>query len=403
MANTGVKGRIVDQNGAGIKDLTIRAVDFDPFFNEDDVLATGKTDADGHFQLSYTADAYSLWKFDRKPDIVVQVFGPSYADPKLFGTRLLHETVEQEDVAEDMLDVGTIKFHRDAIDGWLVTHTTLNPENGTPVALSQGNKIRHLVDGAEMFPAVTDAAMGANTSINLMSLFFAVDPATDKKLENGLISKFKSDFNPAQPPTNCADGIEAILADELKKEAVSKLVNVMVTDIPLSASDTVTEVRKFFENSGVHTAFFTKGFAVLHAKAIVVDGIRAILMGSPLKQFYFSDERHAIHDARHRGSLMHDVNIEVAGPAVAHIDRTFATLWRSTGTDLTHTAPDVIPEHQGDDVASVQVLRTMPGGFGPASNLEEHLPHGETGILEAYERAIVNAERFIYIENQYFT
>ena len=77
MANTGVKGRVVDQNGAGIKDLTIRAVDFDPFFNEDDVLATGKTDADGQFQLSYTADAYSVWKFDRKPDIVVQVFGPS--------------------------------------------------------------------------------------------------------------------------------------------------------------------------------------------------------------------------------------------------------------------------------------------------------------------------------------
>src|SRR3990172_2098429 len=152
MANTGVRGRIVDETNTGIKDLTVRAVDFDPFFSEDDVLKTGKTDADGQFLLTYSVEAYSSWKGDRKPDIVVQVFGPCYADPKLFGNRLLHETVEQEDVAEDMLDVGTIKIHRKAIDGWLVTHTTLNPENGTPVALFQGNEIKHLVDGAAMFP-----------------------------------------------------------------------------------------------------------------------------------------------------------------------------------------------------------------------------------------------------------
>ena len=36
-----------------------------------------------------------------------------------------------------------------------------------------------------------------------------------------------------------------------------------------------------------------------HAKAIVVDGF-AILMGSPLKQYYFSDTSHAIRDARHK-------------------------------------------------------------------------------------------------------
>jgi hypothetical protein len=28
--NIGVKGRIVDETGAGIKDLTVKAVDFDP-------------------------------------------------------------------------------------------------------------------------------------------------------------------------------------------------------------------------------------------------------------------------------------------------------------------------------------------------------------------------------------
>jgi hypothetical protein len=53
MANKGVKGRIVDaETNEGIPDLTVIAVDFDPFFNEDDTLASGKTDTNGDFQLS---------------------------------------------------------------------------------------------------------------------------------------------------------------------------------------------------------------------------------------------------------------------------------------------------------------------------------------------------------------
>ncbi len=400
MPNRGVKGRIIDENGAGLKALTVRAVDFDPFFHEDDVLKTGKTDADGKFELTYSTEDFTFWDPHRNPDIVVQVFGPRYEDPKLFGTRLLHETKEAEDVDDEILDAGLIRIHRDNIDGWLVTHTTLNPETATPVALFQNNEITHLVDGAAMFPAVTDMAMGANTSINLMSLFFDVD--------NHLITKFKNTFNPSNPPsTNCKAEMEATLEEELKKKAKNpggKLVNVMVTDLPLSANDTVTEVREFFKNRGVHTSAFTKGFAVLHAKAIVVDGDKAILMGSPLKQFYFSDERHAIYDARHKGSLNHDVNIQIEGPAVAHIDKTFGTVWRSTGEPLTMITPNDIPAKTGANAASVQVLRTLPGRtFKGTAPLEEDLPHGETGILEAYERAINNAERYIYIENQYFT
>src|SRR5690606_8540496 len=137
-------------------------------------------------------------------------------------------------------------IHRDNIDGWLVTHTTLNPDTAAPVALFRGNKITELVDGAAMFPAVTDAAIAANTSINLMTLFFDVN--------NNLITKFKSTFNPSNPPsTNCKSEMEATLEEEIKKKAAdpgAKLVNVMVTDIPLSADDTVTEVREFFQNTG---------------------------------------------------------------------------------------------------------------------------------------------------------
>ena len=91
MANNSIHGRVIDDQGTGIAGLTVRGIDFDPFFNEDDVLGAVKTDGDGRFTLSYSPDAYRTWKADRNPDLVVQVLGPPHADPALFGTRLLHK------------------------------------------------------------------------------------------------------------------------------------------------------------------------------------------------------------------------------------------------------------------------------------------------------------------------
>jgi len=406
MANLGVKGRVVNavSGTTGIGNLTVKVVDFDPFFNTDDILATGKTQSNGNFSLTYSPEAYSFWKGDRKPDLVVWIMTP--------GGRLLFETEEVEDVSDDILDVGEIRIHPKHIDGWLVTHATLKPENGDAVALFPDNAIEYLIDGGEMFPAITDAAQAARTSINLMNLFFNVD--------KGLITKFKSTFDPANPPsTNCKQkALEATL-EEVLKAAVKKTttaggtiparnipVNVLVTDIPAVASDTSREVREFFDDTGVKAGDFNKGLALLHARAMIRDGIEAIMMGSSIKQGYFSDTRHAIRDARHSGSLLHDVNVRVIGPAVAQISKTFATIWKVKNGALDTIAidPQKIPKGTGPNVASVQVLRTLPGGtFTSTAPGDEFLPHGETGILEAYQRAIANAERFIYIENQYFT
>ena len=400
MANTAVHGRIIDEHGAGIAGLTIRAIDFDPFFNEDDVLGATKTEGDGTFLISYSPDKYRTWKADRNPDLVVQVLGPTHTDPKQFGTRLLHETPEAEDVTDSTHEVATITIHRNNIEGWLVTHTTLNPAVGDPVALFHHNRITHLIDGAKMFPEVTDAAASATESINLMTLFFDVN--------NGFITKFKSSFDPLNPPsTGCKQAAEATLEEVLKTKG-GKPVNILVTNLPLSAEDTVTEVKEFFaQTPGARTNAFNKGFALLHAKAIVVDGRRAILMGSPLKQYYFSDARHAIRDARHKGSLMHDVNTDLSGPAVAHVEKTFASVWNATDQRMLIPPPKTFPDlpvTPDGNVTSVQVLRTLPGNSIRRINpSDEDLPYGETGILEAYERAITNARRYIYIENQYFT
>ena len=231
-----------------------------------------------------------------------------------------------------------------------------------------------------------------------MNLAFAV--------KSDLITEFKSSFDPLKtPPKDCKSVMEATLEDVLVKKQHELSIHVLVANIPLSASDTVAEVREFFENTNVRTSDFRKGFDILHARAVIFDGESAILMGSSFKQSYFSDAHHAIRDARHKGSLIHDVSMEIAGPAVARIDQTFATVWKATGKSILPNGPDTIDEKpQADDVASVQVLRTLPGStFKLKEPGDEDLPHGETGILEAYQRAIANAERYIYIENQYFT
>ena len=234
--------------------------------------------------------------------------------------------------------------------------------------------------------------------IRLMNLAFAVD--------SDLITEFKSNFDPSKlPPADCKSVMEATLEQVLLKKNPDIPINVLVANIPLSASDTVSEVHKFFKDKNVKTSDFHKGFNILHARAVIFDGFSAIMMGSSFKQSYFSDARHAIQDVRHSGSLIHDVNLEIAGPAVVQIDQTFSTFWKSTTDEpLVKFTPVIGPKPEGDNVASVQVLRTLPGGiFKRKEEGDEDLPHGETGILEAYQRAIHNAKRFIYIENQYFT
>src|SRR5690606_6036432 len=148
MPNTGVKGRIVDaETGEGITGLTVTVVDFDPFFNEDDILKKGVVEStDGSFQFVCSEHDYRLWSIDRNPDIVVRVSLPN--------GRLLFESKEVKDVTVNILDIPEIKIHKNSMEGWLVNHTTLNPANADPVSLFKGNEIKHLVDGDAMFPAV---------------------------------------------------------------------------------------------------------------------------------------------------------------------------------------------------------------------------------------------------------
>jgi len=415
MANTGVRGRLVFAGSdppEGIKGVTVSAYDIDRL-TADEHLGTAVTADDGTFNITYTPFAYRTWSSTANPYIEVRIFGD--------GHRLLWATPKQDEVQVDVLDVGTIQIHKNNFRvpesatveekrndrSWLVTHTSLDPARFLPIRLSAGNQIDWLVDGAAMFPAVTDAVAAARRSIKLVNLGFAVDD---------LFSKFE--FPPGKDHKTVEDGdvvnvhrLERIMAH--KADAENVLVHVFSWDLASSGVflggllddiDLADEVEEYFANTNVFTDAL-EGSQLLHIKMVVVDGQKAFVIGSTMKQGYFNDQEHAIRDARHGGrQLMHDVSLCVTGPATRYVDQTFTTLW-GAGSTGTSVAPDEqLPE--ADTEVSVQVLRTLPGELFTSETPDpdtENLPYGEPGILEAHQRAIMKAEEYIYVEDQYFT
>jgi len=421
MANTGVKGRLVIAGSTnGIPGVSVSAFDIDPL-NGEEHLGTVKTAADGSFTITYSPDAYRTWFLDRDPDIEVRITGD--------GLRLLWERPQAEDVQDPVLDLQDIPIHsnnfRAPDDGamdpasvaerrndryWLVTHTALDPAKGDAVRLTRGNQVEWLVDGAKMFPALTDDLAAATKSINFMNLMFAV---------NNLFSKLEFPQGKDHKTVTPNDFVKVHRLERImRNKALANIPvralhwDLMDTGDLLSAfifdqADTADEVKDFFASTPVVTDTF-ESTELLHIKAVIIDGLMAYVIGSTMKQGYFSDTEHPIRDARHgERTLMHDVSLKVRGPAVRGVDQTFATIWNAKASPVEVRPSPQLPPIGGDDApAAVQVLRTLPGEVFTSSVTGdgiENLPHGETGILESYQRAILKAEEYIYIEDQYFT
>jgi phosphatidylserine/phosphatidylglycerophosphate/cardiolipin synthase-like enzyme len=417
MANRGVRGRVVfaEAGDPPVADVAVAAFDIDPF-NADEALGKEvRTSSTGEFAIDYTPESYQVF-LDRKPDIEVRVYGP--------GKRVLWQTKVHEEVDEELFPLPElIRIHRsnfptnNASDpSWLVCHTSLDPANGTPIRLTTGNELEWLIDGAAMYPAVTNAIEGATTSVRFMNMAFYI---------KGLISKFEfaTGVKPESPaPTDVAkvSRFERILRRKATQNVKSHVLVWELQNIPdllvklLDKADTADEVREFFKNTQVVTSSF-ESTQLLHIKLIVVDGTEAFVIGSTVSQSYFTDTKHLIRDARHgkttdkkpldeqKKGLIHDASFRVKGPAVRHVDETFTTIW-NIGPIAPVISPSPMPAPLPDG-ASVQMLRTLPGEVfakdPPNPNDPAHVPFGETGILEAYQRAIAKAEQYIYIEDQY--
>jgi phosphatidylserine/phosphatidylglycerophosphate/cardiolipin synthase-like enzyme len=403
MAVRGVMGRVIfADTGQGVPDLEVNVVDVFPIPDND--LGTTTTTATGDFELAFSPDDYSRWEPGRAPDLRVRIYGPV--------RRQLFDRIFKA-VLDDVLDLTgePILIHSNNVGvqdpvnepnskAWLVTNATLHLENGDPFNLSEGNTFESLIDGAELFPKVTAAVKAADISIHFMNMNFRIGKDL-KAMRKG--DRLITNFIPDPPPLNqrvAGEQIHEIM--KTKADVDHQAVRVVVADIPMATDDAVRQVKEFFTNTTVETRVAEYGLPVLHGRTVIVDGATAFVIGSSFDQSYFSSSNHDINDRRHRGSLLHDVAAEVTGPAVAPIDETFITVWNQTNPDATPETPRT--RFTGSGEVAMQVLRTLPGGkFDSPFPGALPLHHGETGVLEAYQRAIARAETYIYIEDQYFT
>jgi phosphatidylserine/phosphatidylglycerophosphate/cardiolipin synthase-like enzyme len=127
-----------------------------------------------------------------------------------------------------------------------------------------------------------------------------------------------------------------------------------------------------------------------HEKTVVVDGELAFVGGIDITDY--GGDRFDTSDHPARRSLgWHDVGSRVRGPVVLDVHDHFALRWRElTGEHLER--PEV---PSADGPHTVQVVRTI------SEVMYDSVPKGEFRILESYRRALRQAQRFIYLENQF--
>ena len=110
----------------------------------------------------------------------------------------------------------------------------------------------------------------------------------------------------------------------------------------------------------------------------------------------------------------HDVQLELRGPAVADVERTFRERWEDPSAltrlpwqrvadrarrrrDARRPLPAVRPAPAGGGTASVELLRT----YAQRRPAYAFAPRGERSVARGYLKALSLARRLVYVEDQY--
>ncbi|GAC1437982.1 MAG: phospholipase D-like domain-containing protein [Chloroflexota bacterium] len=129
-----------------------------------------------------------------------------------------------------------------------------------------------------------------------------------------------------------------------------------------------------------------------HQKAVVIDGQLAYVGGMDLTTFQGDRWDTTEHPLR-AGPNWHDAALRIEGEAVADVEHNFRQRWEGSGGP--GTLPHREPRHDPAWETPVQIVRTVP------RKVYASAPRGEYGIHYAYIRALRQARRLIYLENQY--
>jgi phosphatidylserine/phosphatidylglycerophosphate/cardiolipin synthase-like enzyme len=151
----------------------------------------------------------------------------------------------------------------------------------------------------------------------------------------------------------------------------------------------------------------------LHQKIVVVDGTHAFIGGidmlielsgdydrwdNHLHQLYSPLRRNEVDVSPHP---WHDAHAVIEGTAVGDVESNFRQRWNDVVQRHERDKQLLIPARQLPpplkSKSQMQVARTIPGhtySFAPKTGIQ--------GIAQLYAHALSNAQKFIYLENQYF-
>ncbi len=239
-----------------------------------------------------------------------------------------------------------------------------------------GNTVDVLVDGAQALPVMADAIRRATSHVHLTGFYFTPGFALER------------------------DGSPVVLRNLLAEVAERAHVRVLAwagAPLPLfkpSRSDVRAMRAALTADNKIRCELDARERPLHchHEKTIVIDDQVAFVGGIDLTSEAGDRFDTSLHPSRAQVGW-HDASVRLQGPAVDDVADHFRLRWREV-TGETLPKPSTSPP-PGEGGIEAQIVRTIPEGIYDA------VPRGDFRILEAYVRAFREAERFIYLENQF--
>lgn len=240
------------------------------------------------------------------------------------------------------------------------------------IPIRGGNRVILLRDGNETYAAMFRAVVAARHQINLETYIFD-DDEIGRRFARLLEDKVRGGVavNVIYDSVGCID-TPAAFFDELKRNGV--------------------RLYEFNPVNPLKAGPIWRANQRDHRKILVVDGSIAFVGGVNISAVYSGSARHLhltpVSPAQHKRYPWRDTHAEIAGPAVADIQRLFVANWEKLeGPPLDHdiTFPTLAP--QGAE--RVRVLGGTPDD-------------GENPIFVSFVHAVNEARRSVHITNAYF-
>ncbi len=292
----------------------------------------------------------------------------------------------------------------------------VHEDNGAPPR--GGNRVEVLVDGEAAWDRVAGDLSGATHDVQIATWMCRPDIELRRPQELAL----------SQPADRCHLRLGAILEKLAAKGTRIRLLIWGMAYTPI----TNRWLRRWHwrgrDNIDVLEQDHRNIIGSFHQKTMTIDGRVGYCGGMNMKENDWDVTRHHLYDVRRYGhkdqpwqrmpaklrkkfprfAPRHDLMARIEGPCVGDMLDNFWGRWqkvrKARRESINTRFIDYIRRKFGSDPSPD--FDKPDGGLKPAGDhwaqIVRTTPNGKKNILAAYERAIRNARRYIYIENQYF-